>query len=371
MVKLNLIKSANSTLVQSKPLVAVFVGGTSGVGRNTIISLAANHGKSGQGLRVYLIGRNSKAAEAIISECKSLCPSGQFLFIRAINLALLKEVDHVCEELVRMEEKEAGSKSGGARMDILVMTQAIFKPWDPRNGSFSLSSYHWKTLAKPNPRNKRGPRYLYITSLLFSHAVHNTSDASTLIFFFARTLFGPGRDTTLIEDDLSLRSPQNYGFMSSGAHAAYLTTFYLEHLAAQHPGKLSLSHYFPGLILHEGFQDPTFPWWFKTIFKYLAPVLRLFPSTLSSEECGARTLFNVSPRFPAREQGAKMDGEIGVAESSDGVIGGGAYRVNWNNEMVAIGKKYGRLRAEGWGEKIVNHTTEVFEAIEKGTAFTG
>lgn len=138
MVSLNLVKSENTALVQKQPLVAVFIGGTSGVGRNTIISLTTTHGSNGKGLRAYIIGRNAKSAEEIITQCQTLCPSGQFIFIQASNLALLAEVDVVCAELLKREEKEASVSGGTARIDILVMTQAIFKPWDARNGKFLL-----------------------------------------------------------------------------------------------------------------------------------------------------------------------------------------------------------------------------------------
>ncbi|KAF4637985.1 hypothetical protein G7Y89_g86 [Cudoniella acicularis] len=131
------------------------------------------------------------------------------------------------------------------------------------------------------------------------------------------------------------------------AHVAYLTTFFMEHLAAQNPGKLSLIHYYPGLVLSEAFQDPTFPFWFRAIFKYGKPLINLFPITLKGEESGQRTLFSASPRFPARSADGKAAsmagaGEIGVAESSDGIMGGGAYRVTYNNEtyMLPSNEKY-------------------------------
>lgn len=189
------------------------------------------------------------------------------------------------------------------------------------------------------------------------------------------SVFGPGRDTKFIPSDLSLRSLDNYGFGSSGSHAAYLTTFFMEYLAAQNPGKLALTHYYPGLVLGPGFADPALPWWFRAIFKYLGPLLKLAPMALSGPESGQRTLFNASPRFPPRPADGpavdgKRGGEIGVAESSDGVLGGGAYRVNYNGEQVATPKNYEQLRAEGWLEKTVQHTLKAWEEIEAGRVFT-
>lgn len=189
------------------------------------------------------------------------------------------------------------------------------------------------------------------------------------------SVFGPGRDTTFIPTDISLRSPDNYGFMSSGSHAAYFTTFFMEHLAAQNPGKLALLHYYPGLVLGPGFADPALPWWFRAIFTYLGPLIKLMPQALDGPESGQRTLFNAGDRFPARSASgkamdAKSGGVIGIAESSDGIVGGGAYRVYYNGEQVATPKKYEAWRAEGWLEKTVEHTLKAWEVIEAGKVFT-
>lgn len=218
-------------------------------------------------------------------------------------------------------------------------------------------------------------------SLLYYSRMRFTTRVLPLLFSSSLpahvvSVFGPGRDTTFIPTDLSLRSPKNYGFYNSGSHIAYLTTFFMEYLAAQNPGKLALVHYFPGLVLSDGFQDPTFPFWFRGIFKYGAPLIKLLPPTLNGKESGERTLFNASPRFPPRSADGKATlsksvGGIGVAESSDGIVGGGAYRVNFDNEQVATPKQYKKLREEGWLDKVVNHTLKAFEEIEAGRVFTG
>lgn len=97
--------------------------------------------------------------------------------------------------------------------------------------------------------------------------------------------------------------------------------------------------------------------------------------TLSGEESGARTLFYASPRFPPRAADGEVASSkslegIGLAESSDGIVGGGAYRTNWNGEKVATGKQYEKLREEGWLGKAVEHTLNAFKEIEAGRKFT-
>jgi hypothetical protein len=187
------------------------------------------------------------------------------------------------------------------------------------------------------------------------------------------SVFGPHRSGSLFEDDLSLRDPKNYSFNNACSHTAYFKTFFMEYLAAQNPGKLSLVHFFPGLVLTESFEDPSLPRVIRWTFKYGAPILKAF--AVSADKVGERLLFNASERYPARLANGKSvvqkPGGIEVAESSDGVVGGGAYRVNSEGEQVATEKQYKKLREEGWLDKVVAHTLKVFEEIQAGRVFTG
>lgn len=125
MVRLAAAREANAELVRRQAIVAVFVGGTAGIGEFGARGLARTHGDHGKGLRVYIVGRNSQAAERIIADCRQLCPNGQFIFISAKDLALLKDVDRVCEEVIARERDEAARKGQVAKIDFLVMTQGL------------------------------------------------------------------------------------------------------------------------------------------------------------------------------------------------------------------------------------------------------
>lgn len=139
MVSLDTVKSFNAELC-TKPLVAVFVGGTSLIGSNTLKCLAKTHGTTGKGLRAYIVGRNTESAQNIISECQKLCPTGQFIFQKVDNLALMKDVDIACAAIIKKESEEAKAKGEIVRIDMLVMCQAIFRPWTLRQGIFPVQS---------------------------------------------------------------------------------------------------------------------------------------------------------------------------------------------------------------------------------------
>ena len=188
------------------------------------------------------------------------------------------------------------------------------------------------------------------------------------------SVFGPGRDTKLILDDLSLRKPQNFNFTTLGSHAAFMTTFFFEKMAARHPGKLSMSHYFPMLVVTPAFKGDGVPSWFKGVFALVGPLFKLL--SVNPKECGERVIFHTSPRFPARSSDVETKslpklGNVKVALSSDGVLGGGAYRVNWNGEEVPLGKGYKNIRVDKVSKKVWEHTMKVFQDISAGGYFFG
>lgn len=123
MVQLDVVRACGEALINRQSVTAVFVGGTSGIGEYSLRALAALHGLSGHGLRVYLVGRSQTAANKIIADCLKACPVGTFHFVRAGDLASLREVDRVCKEIIGAEEVNAGKS---VSIDLLVMSQAYF-----------------------------------------------------------------------------------------------------------------------------------------------------------------------------------------------------------------------------------------------------
>ena len=101
MVSREIIESSNSRIKSSLPpgLVAVFVGGTNGVGETT----AKKFAKHASQPRVYIVGRSQEAGDRITTECKELNPDGTFVFIKR-ETHLMRNVDDVCKEIASKEE---------------------------------------------------------------------------------------------------------------------------------------------------------------------------------------------------------------------------------------------------------------------------
>jgi NAD(P)-dependent dehydrogenase (short-subunit alcohol dehydrogenase family) len=101
MVALDFVKASNASIPQNLPsdLVAVFVGGTSGVGEATLTLFT----KSTRRPRIYIVGRSRDAAERIITKCRIDNSEGSYSFIQK-DLDLMSNVEEVCEEISGREE---------------------------------------------------------------------------------------------------------------------------------------------------------------------------------------------------------------------------------------------------------------------------
>lgn len=174
MVKLQAIRAGNSKLVNSQSLVAVVVGGTSGIGEFTLRALVSSHLAKGNGLCIYIVGRNAEAAKKIISDCTAKCPEGQYRFIQAMDLSLLQNVDKVAGEIIQHQQQNT-SDSSGPRVDMLFMTQGGLY-LTPRQGTLALLEDILTLLVAVTDlqsyRDTRRSRLRHVNALLLPRAFH-------------------------------------------------------------------------------------------------------------------------------------------------------------------------------------------------------
>ncbi|EXJ89665.1 hypothetical protein A1O3_02732 [Capronia epimyces CBS 606.96] len=351
MGKLDAVHTSNAALVQRQPLVAVFFGGTGGIGHVTLRALAtAEVNNGGKGLRAYIVGRKAEAAKDFIAECRGIYPGGQFKFVQAKDLSLIREVDQVCADIRRMEEEEEGQD---ARIDYLMMGQggSIFLPRiDTKEGidrTMALMYY------------SRMRAIINLLPLL----LRSTLPATVV------SVYAAGAEAKLFPEDLSLRNPSHYSYSQARSHMVYMHTLFMETLAEQNRGKLALIHIFPGLVLGPGFQSPEYPTWFRVVWRWVFIPLFGRILTVPPNECGARMLSLASPRYPP----LPVDGpksEAGVAVGTDGRPGSGVYSLNWNAESNRNGKAYQKINKVEMRRKVWDHTMKAFEVIEAGGVFT-
>lgn len=89
------IRNWNATLKAARPnMVALFVGGTGGIGRSTAVKLAGAVATP----TIFIVGRNEKEGAEVLEELKSTNNNGTYSFLSA-DASHLREVDAVCQKL--------------------------------------------------------------------------------------------------------------------------------------------------------------------------------------------------------------------------------------------------------------------------------
>lgn len=346
---LEAVRTANAALLSKRFLVAVFPGSTSGIGEFTVRALA-RHAAKGQGARIYLVGRNQKAADAIAADYAA-STNVQIRFVKADDLSLLKDVDRCCEEIKQLEAQESTEQP--PHIDLLVMSHADLyfggkrrETGEGLDKSFSLLYYS---------------RIRFITQLL------PLLEASPLPSSRVVSVYSAGLETATKDrylDDLSLRNAEHYSFGAVRNHTTHLKTMAFETIAEQHPN-IGLVHVYPSLVITPGFDNNPLPPLIKLGWKLAAPAAKLF--SVKPDEIGERVLGFTSPRFGGEQETETL--KTDVADSTNGKVGGGAYSLKHTGQVNEIGPIYEKLRSAGFKESAWKHTNSAFQAIEEGTVF--
>lgn len=100
MVSLEQIRASNAKVATTlRPgLVAIFVGGTSGIGETSLKQFAKNASKP----RIYFIGRSKQSGDRIRAELTKLNPGGEYIFV-SLDVSLLRSVDDFCRDIKTKE----------------------------------------------------------------------------------------------------------------------------------------------------------------------------------------------------------------------------------------------------------------------------
>lgn len=110
MVKISLIRECNNKIDESSaPRVAVFVGGTAGIGRITLARLVG----LGTSLKAYVVGRkqSEQSFRPVIEELQQGNPKATVIWVEG-EVSLLSEVKRICDRIRTLESS----------IDLLFMT---------------------------------------------------------------------------------------------------------------------------------------------------------------------------------------------------------------------------------------------------------
>ncbi|KAK7181260.1 hypothetical protein DPSP01_003346 [Paraphaeosphaeria sporulosa] len=322
------IQASNASINDANaPRVAVFVGGTSGIGQLTLRALVA----TGTSLRIYLIGRPSseERSRRFIQELQTVNASAEVIWVEA-DVSLLAEGKKACEHI----------KSRESRIDLLFLTTG-YSPFGVRQEtsegletSLVLSYY---------------TRMLFILHLL---PLLRKSEAPRVV-----SVLGGGmeRTSSINVDDIDLEKPGSFGITTAQPHYAALQTVFLDKAASEHPD-VTFIHAWPGMVntgnvwrgLHA---SQSILYWF--IWGLLEPLIRLISST--DDVAGQRNLFLcTSAAFGGR--GVPWTGQAGT--STLRTRDGGLFLANYKCDSTPNDKVVHVLREKA-SAKVWEHTHEV------------
>ena len=340
MVSLAQVRAHNATL-KSLPqgLVAVFVGGTSGIGFSTAREFVRNTTAP----HVYLVGRNDAEATRIISELQQINPSSKLDFIKS-DVSLLHNVDEACRQI---KEKEQ-------RVNLLFMTVGYITMQGRQETSEGLDrkfALHYYS------------RMRFVQNLL--PLLANAADSQDKNANLSRvvSVFDPklGRGGVLNTADLSLKT--TFSLRNCAVHASAMQNFALEHFAKAQPGT-SFIHAYPSGVntgVLRGLGSTT-----ERMIKASAFLLR--PFMVDFVESGERHLYAATA--PQYVPSAKASGADNVAKGADGVIGSGSYVLNWNGDSLPDSATAEKMRAQGMEKTVWEHTEDVYRKIcEEGAKY--
>lgn len=326
MVSYKEIQASNALINDATaPRVAVFVGGTSGIGKLTIRALVT----TGTSVRIYLVGRKSseERTRAFIQELHAINPKAEVIWTEG-EASLLLETKRVC----------AAIKNKESRVDLLFLTTG-YAPFGARSETAegieiaqSLAYYS---------------RMLFVQQLL---PLLCKAEAPRVV-----SVLGGGLERTSVDlDDMDLKKPGNFGPMKAQLQGVTMNTTALEKLANDNP-HVTFIHSWPGWVntgnVTRGSDPNSIMGWI--IWLLLEPLIRLF--SFSDEESGQRHLFqSTSAAFGGR--GVPWEGKPGInslEKPADGL-----FLVNFRCDSTPNAKVMRVLRERAQGE-IWDHTQEV------------
>lgn len=328
MVAYKNIQASNALINDANaPRVAVFVGGTSGIGKLALRALVA----TGTSVRIYLVGRPSseERSRTFIQELQSLDPSAKVIWVEA-EVSLLAEGKKACEVI----------KAKESRIDLLFLTTG-YSPFGVREETSEgletsqVLSYY--------------TRALFVSHLL---PLLKKSESPRVV-----SVLGGGmeRTTSINVDDIDLKKPGSFRITTAQPHYVALNTVFLDKVASEHPD-VTFIHAWPGMVntgnvwrgLHA---SQSILYWL--IWGLLNPLIRLISST--DEVAGQRNLFLcTSAAFGGR--GVPWTGETGT--STLGKSDEGLFLANYKCDSTPNTKVISVLRERATA-KVWEHTHKV------------
>ncbi|KAK5134779.1 hypothetical protein LTR08_006154 [Meristemomyces frigidus] len=332
-ITIDKVRSANDHGKQLSGLVAIFVGGTGGIGGATVKEFFKRTTKP----KAYIIGRSEDKGKNIVDQLREINPEGEAIFVKK-DISTMRSVDEVCEELQQLEPKINCLFLTSGYMTLTGRAETV----EGIDRKMAVNYYS---------------RIRFIMNLMPQvTAASDRNELSRVI-----TVLAAGSEGDVALDDLDLK--KNFTLHACLAHCAVMSDFIVEELAARFPAT-SFSHSYPGTVKTGIANELTGP--VRLAIKVLYAVMT--PWIINVRESGERHFFQMTNKcYPATKGpvGLERPEGIDVVQGSNGQVGSGAYLLDWDGKAagdVSVLKKYREL---DMGNKVWEHTMQIFQHAER------
>ena len=350
MVQIESIRKSNAQGKQLGGLVAVFVGGTGGIGESTAKEFFLRSTRP----RAYIVGRwvsnlvsdfthakplrrKEKRGNAVVKLLRDLNPEGEAFFLQK-DISLLQSVDEICAELKQREKK----------VHCLFLTAGYMTL---RGRTETPEGIDRKMCVNYYARIRFA---LNLMPLL--DAASKANELSRVI-----TVLAAGSEGDVRLEDLDLK--HNFTLHACLAHCVVMTDFMIDELSKRFPCT-SFSHSYPGTVKTGIANELNGP--VRLAVKLMYAVMT--PWILNVQESGERHYFQMTSQvYPSAKGGVGIPPPEGmtVFRGMDGTAGGGAYLLDWDGKTCGDESVLGKYRAIDMGPKVWEHTMQIFADAER------
>ncbi|PIA92261.1 Dehydrogenase/reductase SDR family member on chromosome X [Cercospora beticola] len=332
MVRIDTVRESNAKCKSLVGLVAIFVGGTGGIGESTAKELFLRTTSP----KAYIIGRSEERGKRICDELHEINPQGKAIFIQR-DISALKNVDELCAELRQREPKIHCLFLTAGYMTLRGRTETP----DGIDRKMAVNYYaRMRCIEKMMPSLEKAS---------------NEGELSRVI-----SVLAAGSEGDVRVDDLELK--HNFTLHACLAHCVVMTDFFIAGLAERYPGT-SFSHSYPGTVKTGIANELSGP--VRLAVKVMYAVMT--PWILNVQESGERHLFQITSQcYPSRNGGAGIPIPEGLSamRAVNGQPGGGAYLLDWDGKSTGDESVLSKHREMGMEKIVWDHTHEIFERAE-------
>ncbi|KAJ6261459.1 hypothetical protein Dda_4129 [Drechslerella dactyloides] len=317
MVALDTIRASNAALKGKLPagLVALFVGGTSGIGEHTMRVFY----ETAPSPRVYFMGRSQSSADRIIESLKPLNPDGHLEFIQT-DASLLKNVDEASRKFSEKEKE----------LNLLVMSQGFLTlegRVETTEGIDTKLALNYFSRAR------------FIQNLLPALTAA-ASNSNNPIGARVISVLSAGHEGPINFSDFELK--KTFSLRNAGVHAVTSNSALSKYLAQEHQN-ISFTHSYPGGVETNILTASRLPSVLTMASKVILPLFRSFMKT--PEESGQRHFYVVT------NEKFKTGGWLVDSESEESAASKKAVEKGWCNEEV--------------GETVWKRSLEIFDKVQR------